>query len=123
LGDGEPIPAGGIKPDINVAVRPEDEKAYYADPYKELPSTISFSTALMGTPPTTTTNRPRTRTSEADLIRERKERPGMELEGSTQADDNSSRADSDKPVVRDPVLGRALDLVKGIAALKQTRTP
>ncbi len=35
LGDGETLSTKGIKPDIQVVVRPEDEKAYYADPFKE----------------------------------------------------------------------------------------
>ena len=83
LGDGETLSASGVKPDIQVAVKPSEERAYFANPFKEFPSSGSLLASL-GVPPTNSaggTNRaPRTRTTEADLIRERKERPGADLE-------------------------------------------
>ena len=66
----------------------------------------------------------RTHLTEADLIRERKERPGMELEYDLAADGSGDATNaSEKPFVHDPVLARALDLVKGISALRQAHTP
>jgi len=56
--------------------------------------------------------------TEADLIRERKERPGMELDYSVSA---AREAEAEKPVIRDPVLGRALDLIKGISVLRPAK--
>jgi hypothetical protein len=51
------------------------------------------------------------------LIRERKERPGMELQYSNPPAGDSA-SEPEKPVVRDPVLGRGLDLVKGISVMR-----
>jgi hypothetical protein len=77
---------------------------------------------LDGTTSTNATNHPaRTRTTEADLIRERKERPGLDLDYANPAD--LSETKPEKPVIQDPVLGRALDLIKGIAAIRQSRAP
>ena len=122
LGNGESLSANGVKPDIQVPVRPEDEKIYFEDPFRELPSSASLIAAFGGTPaPGNGTNRTSrtTRTTEADLIRERKERPGMDLEYATPETD----ANDEKPMIHDPVLGRALDLIKAISVLKQNHTP
>ena len=116
LGDGQALTSAGIKPDIQVSVKADDEKAYFNDPYKDF--------AAVGGEGTNTVGRVSPRLSEADLIRERKERPGMELEYTLFPDDktdptiDSSAINLAKPksVVHDPVLGRALDLIKGIAA-------
>ena len=123
LADGELLSANGIRPDIQVPVAPEEERAWFANPYKEMPSTFKLSTTssagtMSGTNNASRTNR--TRMTEADLIRERKERPGLELEYSTAA---TVEAEPEKPAVRDPVLGRAMDLIKGISALRQTHSP
>ena len=81
LGGGEALSGAGIRPDIPVMVKPEDEKEYFADPFKELPMPGGLVASLEGTPPgTNAPGKVRTRTTEADLIRERKERPGMDLE-------------------------------------------
>jgi hypothetical protein len=124
LGDGEILSPDGVKPDIQVAVSPEEEKVYYADPFKEIARPSIFPLSMMSPAATNSvgtngTNRLRIRqTTEADLIRERKERPGMELEGMvTPAHETAA----EKPVVRDPVLGRALDLIKGISVLRSSK--
>jgi hypothetical protein len=61
------------------------------------------------------------------LMRERKERPGVSVEdldlGPSRADGAESQSEAEKPVIRDPVLGRALDLVKGISLLGRTQSP
>lgn len=119
IGDGETLSASGVRPDIQVAVRPEDERAYFADPFKDLAS-LAVGANGNSTNKVNGTNH-MTRTTEADLIRERKERPGMELEYS--ASSESARAsEPEKPVVRDPVLGRALDLIKGISVIRQAHS-
>jgi hypothetical protein len=121
LGSGQTLSATGIKPDIQVALNPDEEKAYYAEPFKQfLPTGGSGDdTAINATNQTLHSH-----LTEADLIRERKERPGMELQYEPMPDvgDGATRI-IEKPVVRDPVLARALDLVKGIAALRQPGTP
>jgi hypothetical protein len=125
LSDGETLSA--VTPDIQVTVKPEDEQAYFSDPYKELTPSINYIPSIIGDAGTTATNgtnkvaraRP---LNEAELMRERRERPGVEVDDlplSTPA----SQAEIEKPVIRDPVLGRALDLIKGIAALHRQAKP
>ena len=122
LADGEVLSANGLKPDIEVAVKPEEEKAWFEDPFKEtlLPGTLLAR--LNGTSATNGTNRAaHTRTTEADLMRERNERPGLDLEYVTLA--TPPGGEPEKPVIRDPVLGRALDLIKGISVIRQAHAP
>jgi hypothetical protein len=120
LGDGQALPAQGIKPDIQVTVSPEDERIYMTDPFKEVmkPSSLIAGLGMSSTNAANGTNRSSRRINEADLMRERKEGPGKELDYSSAP---TRVADAEKPVIRDPVLGRALDLIKGIAALGQYR--
>ena len=127
LGNGETLSIQGVKPDIQVAVKPEDERAYYADPFKEVSSPGNLITSILGgmaVGPTNGTNRatrPRPM-NEAELMRERKEKPGVDAEDlppSSMAQD----VEVEKPVIRDPVLGRALDLVKGISVIRPTHSP
>ncbi|MDB6065002.1 MAG: Peptidase [Pedosphaera sp.] len=124
LGDGQRLSDTGVKPDIKVAVSPQEERAYFADPFRQLPSSIDLLSSFGGSTQNSTnaTNRTaRQRTSEADLIRERKERPGMELQYSSPSGSESA-AEPGTPVVRDPVLGRALDLVKGISVMHESHS-
>ena len=125
LGNGETLSA--VTPDIQVNVKPDDEQAYFADPYKELGVSLNIIPSIIGDAGTASTNgtnrvaraRP---LNEAELMRERRERPGVEVDDlplSTPA----KLAEIEKPVIRDPVLGRALDLIKGIAALHRQSKP
>ncbi len=130
VGDNDTLSAGGITPDIQVTVKPEDEKAYYADPFKELPTAANLIAAFGGVPVTTAdgTNRAAraSHITEADLIRERKERPGMELEydlPASKSGNGSSDQGDERSVVHDPVLGRAVDLLKAISVIRQPRAP
>ena len=63
---------------------------------------------------TTNRNIRRPRFNEAELVRERREGATMD------ADDNAREAEPDKPVVHDPVLARALDLLKGLAVVRHS---
>jgi hypothetical protein len=122
LGDDESLSANGLKPDIEVAVKPEDGKVWFEDPYKELYSAGLLLAKLNGASGTNGTNHAtHTRTTEADLIRERSERPGLELEYGTSS--GPEDANPEKPAVRDPVLGRALDLIKGLSVIRQAQAP
>lgn len=129
LGTGEAIPPQGVKPDILVRVKPDIEKAYLADPFRENTGETSLLAGLMGEAPDTSThptNHPtRIIVNEAELMRQRKEKPGVDLDELPWDSAKSSGADAqaEKPVVHDPVLGRALDLIKGIAAIEKSRTP
>lgn len=112
-GDGQALSAKGIKPDITVDVSAEDERAYWEDPYKLLVSNL--------TPPTEdgSTNRSGLRLiNEAELVRRHRE--GLNSEDLT-PEAAKSESIPPRPLIRDPALGRAIDLLKGIAVVKQFR--
>jgi hypothetical protein len=115
LGDGSALPSQGVKPDIEVQVAPDDERAYYADAFKELPkSGAGSSSGTVATNLAQGTNRVRRpRFNEAELVRER--RDGLVL-------DSDASGETEKPVVHDPVLGRALDFLKGLSVMRQSRS-
>ena len=107
-------PAGAedlrVQPDIALLVNVDDERAFLENPYGPL---VQDKTA-----PKVATNSflPFVdHTSEADLVRHRKK---------DDADDEDSTAPAAagpaKPVIRDPALARALDLVKGLAVVRES---
>jgi hypothetical protein len=122
LGNGETLSANGLVPDIPVTVSADDEKAYYDDPYKEIAKPLTLVADLGGGGTNSAgTNHPRILINEADLMRERKARPGLDMDYAPLYSDTSPTADTKVPVVLDPVLGRALDLIKGISVLRSPR--
>jgi C-terminal processing protease CtpA/Prc len=114
VGDNTTISPEGVKPDIQVDVRPEDERQYYADAFKviarsELAANATLSLTNQGAATNRTTRR---RFNEAELVRERKEGPTFDQ------DAGEKSSEPERPVVRDPVLARALDLLKGLAVVR-----
>lgn len=105
LGDGTELSLQGIEPDISVPVDPLEEKAYYADPFGATASTNAVLSAR------------RARFSEADLVRER--RGAM---GSRDPEAAARKVEPEQRIVYDPVLARSLDLLKGLALVKRTRS-
>jgi len=117
MGDGSSVPAQGLKPDIAVDVSSGDERTYYADAFQVIPNTnLTASSSLSPTNLAGTTNRTarRPRFNEAELVRERREGATLDL------DENEKESEPDKPVVHDPVLARALDLLKGLAVVRHS---
>lgn len=121
MGDGSVL-SEGVKPDIAVEVSPQEERAYYGDAYRAAgapglagtgPGQTNSSLALA---PGTNAAR-RLRLNEAELVRERRE--GTFPEADLPAARNR---EPDKPQVRDPALARALDLLKGLAVVRQARS-
>jgi hypothetical protein len=119
LGDGSALSAQGLKPDIAVEVSPEDERAYYVDAFKVTDSTNLQASAAGSTTGTGNgTNRlaRRPRYNEAELVRERRE-------GVSEADVTAMRGrEPDQPMMQDPALARALDLLRGLALVRQPRS-
>lgn len=114
LGDGQALPEDGLQPDIAVAVRPEDERAFLDDPYRQITTGQELSGQNGGS---NQTNRvQRRRINEAELMREY-----MEGSGSAGRRPAPGADEPAPPVVTDPVLARALDLIKGLAVLQQTQ--
>ncbi|MCX8091329.1 MAG: S41 family peptidase [Verrucomicrobiae bacterium] len=116
LGDGTPLPAEGLKPDIEVTVPAPQERALYENPYGQPGETNLLAAA--GEDASAVTNRParRFRPTEADLVRARRE--GRSLTNEPPAREPSPS----RPVIRDPVLARAVDLIKGLAVVRATRS-
>jgi hypothetical protein len=119
LGSGTALSAEGVKPDIDVTVNFEDERAYYADAFfvnrktNQLPLASGSATNQVAT-----TNGTRLRFNEAELVREH--RAGIDRR--TGESPRAREPEPEKPLVSDPALARALDLLKGLAVVRQTRS-
>ena len=117
LGDAKSVPSTGVVPDIEVAVKADDEKDFYADSFsgttvgaKQGGSSRNSSTN------TTASSRSgkRIRVTEADLVREK--RGDGDFEAVTNA---RVKSEVEVPVIQDPALARAVDLLKGLAVVRQ----
>jgi hypothetical protein len=110
LGNGETLSTNGIQPDIDVSVPPEAERDYYADSFYIAPNTNQLASGG------NQTNAPqRIRLNEAELVREH--RAGLDLEsGEIQP---MGKPEPAPHVVSDPALARALDLLKGLAIVRE----
>ena len=101
---------GNLMPDIIVAMSADDEKKFQEDPFIKTAasSTISLSSTndLMAFVD---------HTSEADLVRKRVK------DGEDGGDVSTPRAEPPQPVIRDPELARAVDLLKALAVFHQAR--
>lgn len=117
LGNGAALPADGVRPDIAVAVKADEERAYMADAYADLtsPRPPAEETPAADSRESVTNRPARKRINEAELLRQRRE-------GADEAEEAlplAQRAAPDKPILRDPVLARAVDLLKGLAVVRQ----
>lgn len=112
LGDGQAMPSTGLRPDIAVTVGAEEERAFFAEPYRNLGGPgIASVTARQG-------KESPARLNEAELLRRMRE--GQNPEGAVPVVTTPSVA---APQVRDPALARALDLLKGLAVVRESRKP
>ncbi len=100
-----------IKPDIAVTVKSGDEKKFWENPYAALSPGVTNSSAGTNDFATFIDH-----TSEAELVRA-KIKDGDEDANAAPA----ARPAPAKPVIRDPVLARAVDLIKGLAVVRQSR--
>ncbi len=96
---------GAIAPDISVAASLEEEKKFQEDPYLKAATNagaLSATNNLLAFID---------HTSEAELVRKRVK------DGEEDADAATPRAEPPHPVIRDPALARAVDLLKALAVL------
>jgi hypothetical protein len=117
LGNGNPISSEGVKPDIQVKTTLESERAYLEDAYLVLPragENAALNSSEAG--PTMTNHPPRRRINEAELVRMQRE--GLDPDYDPTAGEISSPL---PPQINDPALNRALDLLKGLAVVRQVR--
>lgn len=109
LGSGVAI--AHVSPDIAVAVSADDERAYLKNPYatlaqNDVAATIATNDFLPFVD----------HTSEADLVQQ-KLKDGEDEAASVPVHSKSQP----KPVIQDPVLARAVDLIKGLAIVHESR--
>jgi hypothetical protein len=117
LGDGIRLSTEGLKPDIDVTVGVEDERAFYADAFMVVQTTNQPANSSNNVASETNESLERVPFNEAELVREHKagENPDEE-------DKNIKRVPEPRvPIVSDPALARALDLLKGLAVVRQSR--
>ena len=120
LGDGSSLTIAGLKPDIEVTVNAEDERLFYADAYANPARTNELATGGLSLTNETDETNPSTRElriTEADLVREKRE-------GITADEDVTTirNEEKEKPVIREPSLARAVDLLKGLAVVRQSHS-
>ncbi len=113
-GDGQPVPSSGLVPDIQIAVSPELERSYLGNPYgsqgsatNSIPSSAANATVAA-----------RHRITEADLVRARK---AGEPDPDPDALATLRAPASTMPLVHDPVLSRAIDLLKGLGIIRSAK--
>ncbi len=119
LADGSAIPEEGLTPDIAVEVNPAEERMYFADAFKapektSLQASGGSLEAIQGWGTNQAARRPRL--NEAELVRERRE-------GISEASLTALRErEPEEPLVQDPALARALDLLRGLALVRPPRS-
>jgi hypothetical protein len=120
IADGLALSPRGLKPDIEVTVAAEDERTFFDNPYgaSSRPLVVGGG-GLSLTNQAADTNPPvrRPRPSEADLVRAR--RDGLSLDRELP---ESRNAEPVRPLLRDPALARAVDLLKGLAVVRASRS-
>jgi C-terminal processing protease CtpA/Prc len=109
VGRGKALPASGIVPDIDVSLSPEEEHAYYEDPYL----VRRFAPLSGGTNEVSGLFPPGRPLNEAELVRRHRNGETGEVEARPETVEPSA--------ITDPTLARALDFLKGISILQPRR--
>jgi len=108
LGDAKAIPSTGVQPDVEVAVAAADAMKYYNDPFASLGRNGSAASGNGGA------DAARVRVTEADLVREKRGDGDLETLAGAR-----TKSEDHMPKVNDPALARAIDLLKGLAVVRQ----
>ena len=102
---------------LPISARTDQERVWIADPFVP-PASMSNAVRSAQRPPTAST--PRKKTTEADLVRARRE--GSDPSQATQAPAPvAPPTEPTLPTVRDPVLDRGIDILKAVELLKAAR--
>lgn len=119
VGEGVALTTRGVTPDIEISMNLEEERKWLDDPYGTGKRVVAADSGLSLTNQTAGTNRPvrRSRLNEADLVRAR--RDGQNLDGELPEPRN---AEPPRPSIRDATLARAVDLLKGLAVVRASRS-
>ena len=113
IGNGQAIAAVGLKPDIEIKVDIQQERSYFEDPFKSPSETRSASTNQL-----TQAESARRRLNEAELVR--RQREGLNPDDDT-IPVTAPKAVAGKPLIKDPALARAIDVLKAIAVVQRVR--
>jgi hypothetical protein len=119
IAGGTVIERKGLPPDIAVEVSPAEERAFLRDAYRSVnrPDRVAASLVVTNLTTSSATNRLRRRLNEAELVRMQRE--GIDLDSDFVT---GREAGPDRPrVITDPVLARAVDLLKGLAVVHPAR--
>ena len=109
LGDGSTLAEGPLKPDIRIAVTETSERGFLENPTATLkPSGVSGTNG--------TAAAQRRKVTEADLVRAQRSEPT-----DASSETNAASKNPVTPRLADPVLARAADLVRGLAAFQKAR--
>jgi C-terminal processing protease CtpA/Prc len=119
VGKGKTLSFEGLKPDIEIRTDDDDEKAYFEDAYTVLSKPIASGKVSLDTNAVASvTNTPRSRLNEAELVRRHRE--GLSTDDEF-IEKPVKGSDGEVRLINDPALARALDLLKGLAVVQQTR--
>ena len=110
FGDGKTLPQG-VAPDIDISTSAADEKAYMQNPFATLHQVATAKSGRANAAPE------EPRLNEVSLIRRHKNGDDNAAPDLRDAPDVPEPA----PVVADPALARALDLLKGLAVVQPNR--
>lgn len=97
-----------LSPDVSISMSAEDEKKLIADPW----GTISTNQIHLASAATNDFLPFVDHTTEADLVRAR-------IKDGEEDSAMAAKQEPQKPFIRDPVLARGLDFVKGLAIMRQ----
>lgn len=111
LGDGQPLPSAGLRPDIALTVSPDEERGFYAEPYKTAQPAVRTAVSKGET------NAAPVRINEAELLR--RQRAGEDSE----AGEPPAAPTPTRPAVRDPAIARGLDLLKAVNLVRPSKQP
>jgi C-terminal processing protease CtpA/Prc len=109
LGDGSTLAEGPLTPDIRIVVAEKSERGFL-----ENPTTTLKPNGVSGTNSSATTQR--RKVTEADLVRAQRSEPT-----DSASETNAAPKTSVNLRLADPVLARAADLVRGLAAFQKAR--
>jgi len=116
------LPFTGLSPDIEVGVDADEERLFMEDAYRVIKSAMAANSAEIAV--ASTNNRPRRRVNEAELVRMAREgQDPRDLTTPPPLAGSSRPSEPALPVVTDPVLARALDILKGLAVVQRFRGP
>lgn len=115
LGNGREFSPKGITPDILVEIPAEAERGYWDDPFQAAASGSARFKATNSLDRVSLAGRPRL--NEAELVRMQRERQNSD------GDPIATKGEAERPAfLADPVLVRALDLLKGLVLVQDPRS-